>query len=324
MPPTKIVPAALHSELTEYASLLRAIRTSSTLDIVPQLSRSIPQLEASDNASDDDTDFDHEDDGESSSHRPSPELPKESIETVTLSKGKSKAKSPSKSVKKFRRKNDGWTRWPLLQEHCPVPEWSFDEEIVAIAEQSIRTQTRSSHSSPSSTLHPDRSENTNGNEDPDDDIADELILSKAQLLGITSEAASKLSSTLALLAFHRPHTTFTKHGRIAPMNWQDVLDAVGISRIFDTETVDGVKRRLEAIYGVSESHIIDRMHVLEASNRALAEAEASLIYDFSTQGAPLRRKKRKSKQGPAIDAPSGSQVTGSQEHVADEEFDAAS
>ena len=31
------VPAALHSELSEYASLLRALRTSNTLDLASQL-----------------------------------------------------------------------------------------------------------------------------------------------------------------------------------------------------------------------------------------------------------------------------------------------
>jgi len=41
MPPRRNVPAGLHSELTEYASLLRAIRTTSTQDLVPLLTSDV-------------------------------------------------------------------------------------------------------------------------------------------------------------------------------------------------------------------------------------------------------------------------------------------
>ena len=46
------VPAALHSELSEYSSLLRALRTSDTLDLATQLTVPAPTLVSSHDADD--------------------------------------------------------------------------------------------------------------------------------------------------------------------------------------------------------------------------------------------------------------------------------
>jgi len=65
-----------------------------------------------------------------------------------------------------------------------------------------------------------------------DDI-NNFTLSPAHLSGLTLDTASKLTSILSLLASYRLSATFAKHGRLAPMSWLDVLEVVGVAKIFD-------------------------------------------------------------------------------------------
>ena len=233
MAPSKSVPAAFHSELSEYASLLRAIRTNSTLDIVPQLSKANPRVRSSGYDSDQGDSLVSEEDAQLND----PDTLNEASEFTQgrkvkkSSKGKAQGESSSKTAKRSRRKleeDDNWTRWPLLKEHCPLPEWTFDEEVMAVAEQCLRFQTSVSQD-------PKGSEDAAMSriEDLDGDDINDFTLSPAHLSGLTLEAASKLTSILSLLASHRPSATFTKHGRLAPMSWLDVLEVVGMAGIFD-------------------------------------------------------------------------------------------
>ena len=60
------VPAALHNELTEYSSLLRALRTSNTLDLASQLTTFASVASASQHDQEDEPDVEPvADDGES-------------------------------------------------------------------------------------------------------------------------------------------------------------------------------------------------------------------------------------------------------------------
>lgn len=244
--PTKRVKAALHTELTEYAALLRAIRTNATLDIVPQLAKaSRPHTPVTSVSVDD---LDHEGspapaseadedsligNGEAE-HEASQSTPLRGQQAKRLEKGKGKAKAvTSKRTKRSKRKrddDDNWTTWPLLKEHCPLPDWTFDEEIIAIVEQYLRSRS-------SSFQKPDGGGDANATmartRDLDDDDLDDDALSPAHLSGLVTEVASKLTCILALLAAHRSDTTFTKHGRIVPMTWLDVLEIVGVAGIFD-------------------------------------------------------------------------------------------
>ena len=230
MAPTKTVPAALHSELSEYASLLRAIRTNSTLDIVPQLTRANPHVRSSDYDSDQGDSLISEEDiqpnGPETSHEVSGLAHERSLK-MSLN-GKVQDKGLSKTTKRLKRKlerDDSWTRWPLLEEHCPLPEWTFDEEVMAVAEQCLRFSTSVSQ-------EPKSSEKAASPGVVEDDI-DDFSLSPSHLSGLTSEAESKLTSILSLLASHRPSATFTKHGRLSPMSWLDVVEIVGVAEIFD-------------------------------------------------------------------------------------------
>ncbi|KAF8523029.1 hypothetical protein JB92DRAFT_2885991 [Gautieria morchelliformis] len=295
MASTKRVPATYHSELSEYASLLRAIRTTSTLDIVPQLSKVNPHVGTSDCVSDQGA-------SEEDPQLTDPDTLRDasmSTEDGNMKAGsKRRAKNQISSARTKRRKRKGdedhWTRWPLLEEHCPLPEWTFDEEIMAIVEHCLRVRSSSSQRS-------NVGENvaTLRTKDPEgDDDLNDFTLSPAHLSGLTSEVASKLTSIFALLASHRPSATFTKHGRLAPMSWLDVLEVAGVAGIFDLATVEVVKERMETIFGPSQSQIVSCMQVLEASKRALADAEASFGLDLSTIGPPPRRRREKQKATP--------------------------
>jgi hypothetical protein len=234
MASTKRVPAAHHSELSEYASLLRAIRTTSTLDIVPQLTKANPHVGTSycvsdQEASEEDPQLSDQLNDPDPSRDASVSTEDRNMKTDTSKTGsKRRAKTQISTTRTKRRKRkgdeDNWTRWPLLEEHCPLPEWTFDEEIIAIAEQCLR----SSSSQLGENVVTLRSKDS----ESDDDLND-FTLSPAYLSGLTSEVASKLTSLFSLLASHRPSATFTKHGRLAPMSWLDVLEVAGVTGVFD-------------------------------------------------------------------------------------------
>ncbi|EKM57226.1 uncharacterized protein PHACADRAFT_59839, partial [Phanerochaete carnosa HHB-10118-sp] len=113
------VPAALHSELTEYSSLLRALRTSNTLDLASQLT-----VPASGPTSL------HEDDAASE----------------TSLGDESESERPLTETKKAPK--DTWTRWPLLAGDVYVTEWSLEDEVRSIATQALQGQWHGGSSSP--------------------------------------------------------------------------------------------------------------------------------------------------------------------------------
>ena len=119
------VPAKLHSELTEYASLLRVLRANHTYDLSTQLanlSRSNSQL--SDSASEDDYINEGHDTGKGKS---------------TATKGKIGSLQHRSS--KRSRLSEGWTRWPLLTGDVSHPEWGLRDELSYIVAQNRRKAT---------------------------------------------------------------------------------------------------------------------------------------------------------------------------------------
>ncbi|KAF9790366.1 hypothetical protein BJ322DRAFT_1017093 [Thelephora terrestris] len=97
----KAVPTALRSELEEYSFLIRALRTSDTLDLSSQLIRAAGSSPASE---DDDA------------HRPA-------------------ASGPDSSSRK---QKDTWTRWPLLIRDVPLPEWTIEDEVERLANRFLQ------------------------------------------------------------------------------------------------------------------------------------------------------------------------------------------
>ncbi|KAJ7130257.1 hypothetical protein C8R44DRAFT_63224 [Mycena epipterygia] len=105
----KRVPAALHSELSEYSSLLRALHTNDTLDVAKDITNPPKRQKPGPRA-------------EGSSNEP-PADPQ------------SDAEQPKR---KHTRKRDTWTRWPLLVTDIKVPEWGLEDEIEALMRLCLR------------------------------------------------------------------------------------------------------------------------------------------------------------------------------------------
>lgn len=220
------VPSELHTELSKYASLLRTIRTKSTLDLVPQLTSEVTWTGAQ-----------YDDESESESDVEDQLLLDKSEEETQPGpsvKGKEKeVEAPRLRKKQKKNHDDLWTRWPLLPEDCPEPEWTWDEEIAAIAERCIHLQNVSSTPpQPSNEAGPSRASSINSDSVEEESI-EEVNLSPAFLSGLSLDAVSKLTSLLSLLAAHRLNATWSKHNRVAPMNWRDILEIAGVSRLFD-------------------------------------------------------------------------------------------
>ena len=175
------VPAALHFELTEYASLLRALRTRDAMDLTAHLTKPSPFT-----------------------------LPPQS-EPVT------KKVAP-------KRKRDQWTRWPLLLEDVPIPEWTLEDEVAVIASRVMKSRPSPTfpvfegpleHDDPS---HTDYVMNTEFDEDDPDH--------PFYVPYLTSITASLLSTIFSLLAKHTPPRSASMQNRIEPLNWRSVIDVL--------------------------------------------------------------------------------------------------
>ena len=195
------VSAALHYELTEYASLLRALRTSDTMDLTAHLTKPStlpPQSE------------------------PVVNLDNDSLEAELLEE--EPAEASKKKVAPHKRKRDQWTRWPLLLEDVPIPEWTLEDEVAVIASRVVKSRPTPTfpvfegpleHDDPS---HTDYVMNTElDEEDPDHPF---------YVPYLTSVAASFLSTIFSLLAKHTPARPGSMQNRIEPLNWRSVIDVL--------------------------------------------------------------------------------------------------
>ncbi|PSR97587.1 hypothetical protein PHLCEN_2v4294 [Hermanssonia centrifuga] len=146
------VPAALHSELTEYSSLLRALRTTNALDLASQLTTSAPTPRSKDRDVDVAGDLDVEDenekniglrqsqqdDGPSESERPLTGTSISSLQGDRLPPAASKAKVKPRTRDIRTKGRDTWTRWPLLAGDVHVPEWNLEDEVKLLAVKTLQ------------------------------------------------------------------------------------------------------------------------------------------------------------------------------------------
>lgn len=263
------VPAALHSELSEYASLLRALRTSDTLDLASQLAATA-SAPATAPASVHDGVRISDDEGES--ERPATEsvadlreLDERSIDDDDVSarrpkrKAKHKAKAKAKAPKASR---DNWTRWPLLAGDVYVPEWSLEDEVRLLATQALKAQLREDEepslptnepadpaidtsttdappagdigpvaASESGTANPAAEESLV--DDSDDDEAVEELLPPHVLSSLTASSGRFLSQVLALLAAYVPPSEKSMQNRVHPITWESIVDIVAVNGLVD-------------------------------------------------------------------------------------------
>ncbi len=200
MPKRSRVPAALHSELSEYSSLLRALRTSTALDLTTQLARaSSSELDHSDKHSEGDA--------------------------TLFTAGEwwnDDERQPHLSKDATNKRSGGLTaRWPLLAGDVATPEWGIEDEIQLIAQKAQSAcRTYSTGEMPTNV----------------EDISDEDLPAPC-LRALTLLSVHHLSQILMLLAFHVPLVEKVSYNRMRPMDWQDILNIIASNRQIDPEYV---------------------------------------------------------------------------------------
>ena len=177
----KAVPTALRSELEEYSFLLRALRTNDTLDLSSQLIRATGSSQP---LEDDDT-------------RNSPRAP---------------AGGASGSNSNSRKPKDIWTRWPLLIQDVPIPEWTLQDEVERLANKFLKPP-------------------SNPNGEPEEDV--EEPIDSAAVKHLTLETTEYLSHLFAAIAAHVPMVEGSMQNRLKPLNWENILAIVGASGLID-------------------------------------------------------------------------------------------
>ncbi|KAF9011893.1 hypothetical protein BDQ17DRAFT_1420297 [Cyathus striatus] len=260
----RVVPAGLRSELDQYSSLLRALRTRSTRNVTAQLSKPPPRFFTGTALHRSiDGDDDHSDDSEYSAvddpdlrepHLP-PQPPQPALNDAPGA-GPSDLNHPSNSQssvpvagQKRKRTNksttrsgrDLWTRWPLPINDVEVPEFTLEEELVALAKDSLK---RNPPPLPDITYQPGGRSTSYGtpfirNSYVTDSDSDE-------------HRFSFLSSIFALLSAHTQPGSASTRNRVQPMDWKSILDILSIfgdETAFNVKTLKTTLQRLEALYG---------------------------------------------------------------------------
>jgi hypothetical protein len=154
------VSAALHFELTEYASLLRALRTRDAMDLTTHLTK------------------------------PSPFSLHELLDDP-------QAKTSKKVTPQ--QKRDQWTRWPLLLEDVPIPEWTLEDEVAVIASRVMKARPTPAFEGPREHDDPSYTDYFMSTELEEDDPDYPFYVPY-----LTSTIASFLSTIFSLLAKHTP------------------------------------------------------------------------------------------------------------------------
>lgn len=185
----KAVPTALRSELEEYSFLLRALRTNDTLDLSSQLIRAAGSSQASEDGDVHDRSF-------------------------------TPAIGGSGSDLYSRKPKDIWTRWPLLIQDVPIPEWSLQDEVERLANKFLEPPG-----------------------DPDEETEEEPIDSTT-VKHLTLETTEHLSRLFAIIAAHVPVVTESMQNRLRPLNWENVLAIVGASGLVDPRCGFYISRRV--------------------------------------------------------------------------------
>ena len=219
----KTIPAALHSEISEYASLLRVLRTTAMLDVTAQLTRlgsPQPPWQAS----------------------PVNEEEAGLRQASTLSRGDNKGASglsdedkdkchPSAGRDSGMSSRNNWTRWPLLVGDIHIPEWRFEDEVLSLAKQvllsdfPISSNLSEDSSSRFSVIDP--------NELHEDQV--EALLPPSSLHALTDVSSSHLEGIFAALASYSPlmKSAQNRHHRHQPIGWESVLNIVGAAGLVD-------------------------------------------------------------------------------------------
>ena len=200
------VSAALHRELSEYASLLRALRTRDTMDVTKYLTKPSPFIK-------------QVIPDEASSSKGQPNTPSHSRDGTPSAHSRS-----SDGKKKKHIPRDHWTRWPLMLHDVLEPEWTLEDEVAVLASQLLKARSIPFSENPGDCPSDEESQNDLVVLDTkiDDDDPDPAFY----VPYLTYIIANFLSTVLAELASHTPPRPPSMQNRIEPLNWRAVIDAV--------------------------------------------------------------------------------------------------
>lgn len=227
----RVIPAALHSELTEYSSLIRALQTRKILDLTAHLTSSQPTT--SSRGSVDEAGYEDDDEADESQIASSSQGPSAAGgSSPSRSSSKSKSQSKKKASSKGKARDD-WTRWPMLAGDVHVPEWGLEDEVAHIALHHLASRRRKSRPpappAPAS-ARKDSVDPEDAMDSADEEDEDEVNrLTPLALRALTTSASIYVSQVLALLAAHVPLAEKSMQNRVRPMDWESVLEIVAAS-----------------------------------------------------------------------------------------------
>ncbi|KAJ3568017.1 hypothetical protein NP233_g5980 [Leucocoprinus birnbaumii] len=247
----QLIPAALREEFTEYSSLIRALRTTHTLDLPVHLTEPYSKN-------------DNEEGGQS--HSPTP-VPTTSPRTEGIEAGRSKRKRSESEPNSASWKNrDQWTRWPIPVKDVPPPDWSLQDEIGAIIKSVLASSQPPSLSSDDGNDEyyedevmddlDDLEESGPTNiklEQPASDIdEDEQEVYYHHLAEmVTPVIENKLESLFALISAHTISRPDSMQNRIEPFDWHDLINILGspaAGHLVDEMMLRDVSTRMEQIF----------------------------------------------------------------------------
>ncbi|OSC99667.1 hypothetical protein PYCCODRAFT_1469988 [Trametes coccinea BRFM310] len=298
------VPTALHSELTEYSSLLRALRTSSTLDLAQHLTDPTQSVLQSPSLLDEQDEL--LSDGREAPSESSPlvdtrtrDLTSEVASSVrSRTSGRARGLNASGKAKQ----KDTWTRWPLLAGDVHVPEWGLQEEVRHVAQQVLASVDGLPAAAAETDTEGPRQEDpiTPRNMDIvglDDDYREHPALSPVALRALTSDSAAFITRILALVAAHVPNADKSMQHRIRPINWETVVDVACAHGVVDSKAAARVRSRMAHLYPPAQPDIIHRVDRLSAMKNRLNET--LLGYDASLLTVPGQQTIAKAPSKPA-------------------------
>lgn len=270
----KRVDVSTHSELTQYASLLRSLRTADTADLSSHL---LPSNLSKRFTGSDDSDGDETNKDGSVAHL-SEDAPPSTLPTTPLG-SQFDLTSPLTSPSSIARTR--WTRWPLLAGEVATPEFSFEQEVGRVATQAVqltfpgatlekkedevRIATQKTKASPSSdpvTL--DRRGPSASHIDsfyPATPIPLELDENMSSHLGraLCDGTSKHLFDILGSAAALQPDVRMSMQERLKPVDWQDLLNVVEEFGLADAHVVSRVRARMLALFSDVPGTLLTRL-----------------------------------------------------------------
>ncbi|TFK20634.1 hypothetical protein FA15DRAFT_673312 [Coprinopsis marcescibilis] len=216
------VPKTLHNEITEYTSLLRALKARDLLDLTTQLT--LPHISR-----------------------------RAEWDATSVSPSPAPSTSTSSSSSSSR---DQWTRWPLLISDVVVPEWSLADEVDVMYKSILRTQRTENmkRKAESQSEQPIVGSNSDVHADPvpDPDFESE-ISPKALVLAVCADRLLKYM--LAWIAHMTPRRAPSMQGRLEVLDWRFILTILAdgirdpaIDDLLNGEILERSAERLGEVY----------------------------------------------------------------------------